>query len=178
MSSITHRILMIGLAASACAKTRPVAAVAPSPAVPPPPLATTASNYDAVRNGFWLPNECVWATSSPVPERRRHIAAPGGELTGIVTTDSKTPAWGAYIELDTSMKQTAGTDQKGTYVIHHVTTGEHAIRVRALGYLAANDTIVVDPQGDLTLNYELKMDPPEKMAQCWHFEPVRKPALD
>ena len=174
-----RRVLLIAFLVSACSHSH-LAATAPAipAATAPSPPPTTASNYDAVRNGYWIPNACVWATSSPVPERRRHVAAPGGELTGVVMTDSKTPLSAAYVVLDSSAKQAVGTNEKGEFLIHHVTPGEHTIRVRAIGYLPARDTIIVDPQGASPLGYELRMDPPEKMAQCWHFEPARKPGPD
>ena len=80
---------------------------------------------------------------------------------------------GAEVVLDSSSTRRVGTNVLGVFVIPHVSEGQHAIRIRGIGYRPLFDSVIVDPRGTAHLEYEMTMDSPEGV--CLEFFPSQKP---
>jgi hypothetical protein len=171
--SYVLRIVSLALLVNACAKQQPVAAPQAT-LVPRPPLVPIPKAL------LWPPGE--WSlvtcpqrsyTSTPL-DKRLHVAAPDGELRGLVVDRvSKAPLVGAVVELDSSSAQMVGTNTLGIFAFRHVAPGNHAIRIRAIGYRPLLDIVVVDLESAARLEFELRWDSYE--GPCWEFSPTRIP---
>lgn len=110
---------------------------------------------------------------------RRHVSAPNGELRGHIDVDeSPREGWGrAQVELDSrNPREFAVTSDSGVFLFRGVSEGEHAIRIRALGYYPLIDTVIVELHGIAALDYVLEFRPPGEWGKtCQRVVPARKP---
>ncbi len=156
-----------------CHHAQPAAAP-PAAATPAPALVPIIAPYrpqfvDVPCPDFTLP-----------AQMRRHVAAPNGELRGqIGVDDARSKSWDghAVVELDGRKPPPyIVSNLSGRFVVSGVQDGEHALRIRAIGYFTLIDTVIVDQRGVAMLEYKLEPSPSEWMGMtCRDAVPTRKP---
>jgi hypothetical protein len=78
-------------------------------------------------------------------------------VRGMVVSDSGVPLVGANVTID-AINASVGTDKSGAFVIKTNREGTFLVRVRAIGYTPATQTVTIGAGAGLWVNATLKAD--------------------
>lgn len=78
-------------------------------------------------------------------------------VRGIVVSDSGVPLIGANVAID-AINASVGTDKTGAFLIKSPREGTFLLRVRAIGYAPATQTVTIAADAGLWINATLKVE--------------------